>query len=70
MLTERWREIESLYHSACELKPEKRPAYLERACSGDEALRREVESLLANDRMAASFLETTEIFRTGPRIKT
>ena len=58
MLTQRWREIESLYHSACELKPEKRQAYLERACSGDEALRREVESLLANERMAASFLET------------
>ena len=58
MLTQRWREIESLYHSACELKPEKRQAYLERACSGDEALRREVVSLLAYERMAASFLET------------
>jgi serine/threonine protein kinase len=57
MLKERWREIESLYHAACELKPEKRQAYLERACSGDEALRREVESLLAHEGMAANFLE-------------
>jgi hypothetical protein len=58
LLKERWREIESLYHAACELKPEKRQAYLERACSGDEALRREVESLLAHEDMAANFLET------------
>jgi eukaryotic-like serine/threonine-protein kinase len=58
MLTERWREITSLYRPACELKPEKRQEYLECACSGDEALRREVESLLAKDRLAGSFLET------------
>jgi serine/threonine protein kinase len=58
MLAERWREIENLYHTACELEPERRRAYLERACGTDESLRREVESLLANERMAASFLET------------
>src|SRR5712692_4260848 len=58
MLKERWREIESLYHAACELKPENRQAYLERACSGDEALRREVESLLAHEDMAGNFLAT------------
>ena len=32
MLVERWREIETLYHSACERKPEERRTYLERAC--------------------------------------
>ena len=42
MLAERWQEIERLYHSACELKPAERRAYLESACRGDEALRREV----------------------------
>jgi serine/threonine protein kinase len=58
MLAERWREVENLYHAACELAPEEQRAYLVRACGNDEALRREVESLLANERMAASFLET------------
>lgn len=60
MLIDRWRKIESLYHSARERNPEERPAYLENACGGDEALRLEVESLLANDDLAASFLETDE----------
>jgi serine/threonine protein kinase len=58
MLAERWRTIEGLYHSACELGAEERRAFLESACGSDEALRREVESLLANHDVAAGFLET------------
>jgi serine/threonine-protein kinase len=57
MLTERWQEIESLYHSACERRPEERRSFLESA-TDDEELRREVESLLANEASAADFLET------------
>src|SRR5437588_262016 len=59
MLAERWHEIENLYHGARTKTPEERRAYIERSCS-DEALRREVESLLANDELAAKFLETDE----------
>src|ERR1051326_26155 len=58
MLPERWQEIEKLYHSALERSPEHRRSYLESACADDEALRREVESLLTSDDLAASFLET------------
>ena len=57
MLTERWHEIEKLYHSASARRPEERHAYVESA-TDDEELRREVESLLANDDSAAAFLET------------
>jgi len=60
MLAERWQEIERLYHAALELGPEDRGTYLEAACGGDQALRREVESLLASDDRAADFLEATE----------
>src|SRR5690242_8849494 len=60
MLAERWTEIERLYHSARERQPEQRRAYLESACSGDEELLREVESLLLNDELATGFLETGE----------
>ena len=60
MLAERWTEIERLYHSAREQAPEERRAYLESACSGDEELLREVESLLLNDELATGFLETEE----------
>jgi eukaryotic-like serine/threonine-protein kinase len=65
MLVDRWREIESLYHFACELKPEERQAYLEGACGDDEALRSEVESLLANNDLAAGFLETDQPEQSG-----
>src|SRR5215467_1741798 len=39
--------IESLYHAARLRPAEERSAFLAEACGGDEALRREVESLLA-----------------------
>src|SRR6516165_8124840 len=69
MLTDRWREIETLYHSACERKPEERRAYLESACGGDESLRLEVESLLAHEELAANFLETHESTTPGNAVE-
>jgi len=47
MSSERWEQVERLYHSALELAPERREFYLVEACKGDSELRREVESLLA-----------------------
>src|SRR5262245_47277771 len=41
------RKICDLYNSASELATAERSAFLDEACGGDEALRREVESLLA-----------------------
>jgi serine/threonine protein kinase len=43
----RWRRVEEIYQAAAERKPEERAAFLGVACAGDEDLRREVESLLA-----------------------
>ena len=60
MLISRWQEVERLYHSAAGIGPEERSSYLESACGGDEALRREVESLLANEDLLANFLETVD----------
>jgi serine/threonine-protein kinase len=51
---ERWRAIESLYHSALAQEVSKRPAWLADACAGDVALRAEVESLLACAEMSLS----------------
>jgi hypothetical protein len=44
--SERWQQVERLYHSTLEKEVGERPAFLAEACSGDEELRREVESLL------------------------
>jgi eukaryotic-like serine/threonine-protein kinase len=47
MSPERLQQIEELYHSIREREPSDREAYLAESCSGDQELRREVESLLA-----------------------
>ena len=55
MEVERWNRIEELYQAALALPPERRAAFLARACSADPQLRAEVQSLL--DQQADSFLE-------------
>jgi serine/threonine protein kinase/tetratricopeptide (TPR) repeat protein len=54
----RWGQIEKLYHSAAALQPAERAAFLERACDDDPELRQQVESLLAHDQQAESFIES------------
>src|SRR6266550_4645886 len=58
MTPDRWQKIEELYHSAREREGSQRVAFLEGACEGDEALRQEVESLLAEEKRAEGFLAT------------
>jgi serine/threonine protein kinase/tetratricopeptide (TPR) repeat protein len=53
----RWREIERLYHLALDKHADERAAFLERTCGENAALRREVESLLAQRQNDESFLE-------------
>jgi Tol biopolymer transport system component len=58
MTPERWREIERLYHAALERSTEERVGFLTEACGNDEALRRELESLLEHHARAGDFIET------------
>jgi eukaryotic-like serine/threonine-protein kinase len=52
MKPERWRQIEGLYQAAMEHDASERENFLDAACSGDEELRREVESLfVANEQV-------------------
>jgi hypothetical protein len=57
MKPERWEQIDHLLQSALRQPPGEREAFLQEACAGDEALRREVESLLQAHERAGSFLE-------------
>src|SRR5215831_16567617 len=57
MKSERWREIEELYHRAQAWEGDAREAFLKEACDGDEELRREVESLLAAGQLPISLLD-------------
>ncbi|MCI0390107.1 MAG: hypothetical protein MOB07_15255 [Acidobacteria bacterium] len=58
MNPERWEQIEKLYHATLEREPGDRMTFLDRACAGDETLRRQVAALLACDDRAASFIES------------
>jgi serine/threonine-protein kinase len=58
---ERWRRVEEVYHAALDLEADRRSAFLEDACAGDGELREEVESLLATEEQAGSFMEAPAI---------
>ena len=51
-----WRHIEALFDEAAALPAAERAAFLSRTCGEDLEMRREVESLLAADAVAAEFL--------------
>ena len=56
MTPERWKRIEELYHEARARPPADRAAFLAEACSDDEAMRRNVESLLDDSDSDDGFL--------------
>ena len=61
MSSDRQNLVSNLYHAALARAPEERSAYLQAASNGDEALRLEVESLLAYESAAVRFLETPPV---------
>ena len=56
MSSDRWRQVEDLCHAALARGTEERRPFLVKACEGDEALLREVESLIAQEAGAAAFM--------------
>jgi serine/threonine protein kinase len=59
VIDERWERVKDLLHQAMSLAPEERSNFLDGACSGNSALRSEIESLLAADADApADFLQS------------
>ncbi len=60
MTPERWQQVKEVLHGALELAPEQRSAFLDNACSADQALRQDVESLLASsDEARSGFLHSS-----------
>jgi TolB-like protein/Flp pilus assembly protein TadD len=58
MTSERWQQVNDLFQLAAERAPEERTTFLQTACRGDEALLREVESLIASYERAENFIES------------
>jgi serine/threonine-protein kinase len=57
MSGKRRHDLERICQAALDRDPHARSAFLAEACAGDDALRREVEALLAQEAAAADFME-------------
>ena len=61
MNRERWRRVEELYHAALSRTEGERVTFLVQACGSDAALRREVESLLAQAASTGTIVDGSEL---------
>jgi serine/threonine protein kinase/tetratricopeptide (TPR) repeat protein len=57
MKPDEWTHVENLFHAALAVEASLRPAYLAGACTGDDSLRREVESLVEAYESEQTFME-------------
>ena len=67
MRPDRWQLISRLYNDALACETDKRAAFLRDACGDDEALRQEMESLLARA-SDASFLSEPALGVIGQKM--
>ena len=61
----RWQQVKQLLDEALERPSDKRRAFVEEVCAGDELLRREVESFLEEEQQAGEFLVRPVFSLTG-----
>ena len=61
MAHENWQQVKEIFADALRQTPEERSQFLDRICSNDKRLRREVESLLASFDSAESFMESPAV---------
>src|SRR5262245_52979606 len=57
MTPDRYQQVGQLYRAALEVESDQRAAFLAHACSGDEALRQEVESLLGYQERSGGIID-------------
>ncbi|HEV8371088.1 MAG TPA: protein kinase [Pyrinomonadaceae bacterium] len=57
MTPERWQQVKAIFNSAIQCLPEERNSFLSQACSGDDQLRSEVESLIASYEKSGEFID-------------
>ena len=57
MTPERWQRVKEIFQTALDRAPGERSAFLAQACGGDEALRKEVESLIASHEKSGTFID-------------
>jgi eukaryotic-like serine/threonine-protein kinase len=65
---EAWHRVKETFQRALELDENRRAEFLERSCRDDERLRREVESLLSQDKKADHFIDLPALEVAGKLI--
>jgi len=65
MDSERWHRVEELFQRALELDESLRVQFVERSCGDDAVLRREVESLLAQEKKGQHFIDSPALEVVG-----
>lgn len=68
MDAERWQTVERLYHATLECEESQRATFLARACGDDEALRREVESLVSYGNRSGRFIDGSALEVVAPAL--
>src|SRR5437762_4974111 len=63
---DRYRRIDEIFQAALELEPRERTSYISEACSGDGALLKEVEYLLASDDQEWELIRTPAFEMVAP----
>ena len=69
MKPDRWQKVDELFAAALDVSPHERAAFLDNACGGDQALRREVEKMLGFEERAQDFIQT-DVFDFAARLIT
>ena len=57
MTPARFQTIEEIFYSALDCNPEQIEAFLEKACTGDEAMRLQIKTLLASHQQVGDFIQ-------------
>jgi len=65
MTPERWQQVKEIFNSAISCAPEDRSVFLAQACSGDEHLRTEVESLIRSHEKSGEFIDQAAYLATS-----
>ena len=68
MEPERWKQIDALLQAVQERPSGERDCFLKDACVSDQALEREIRSLLASQEKAEKFLESPALEATARAI--
>ena len=65
MEPELWHRVEEIFQRALELDENRRAEFLDRSCGDDQLLRREVESLLSQDKKTDHFIDSPALEFAG-----